>query len=108
MPRGVTIPPSPDVGKYHQRKNGRISMKLKLTALILVLALSLCLLAGCGEKSNNDGKVNVKVILVLEDGSEVPVINPMNGITRLKPLPSFMCDRPDTVIKIKLKKQELI
>lgn len=49
-------------------------MKRKLTALVLAMALVLGLLAGCGDSgsSSNDGKIDCKIILVLEDGTEVP------------------------------------
>lgn len=44
--------------------------------LITVLILSIALLAGCGgnnnEESNSSAKVNAKIVLVLEDKTEVP------------------------------------
>ena len=45
----------------------------KLTALILVLVMALGLMAGCGNEAGtgaDDGKINVKLILVLEDKTE--------------------------------------
>lgn len=49
-------------------------MKLKITALLMVLILCLGMLAGCGKDNADakDGKIDAKVILVLEDESEVP------------------------------------
>ena len=48
-------------------------MKMRITALMLVLVLCLGMLAGCGEKQTADGdKINTKIILVLEDGTEKP------------------------------------
>lgn len=44
-------------------------MKLKITALILVLVMALGLMAGCGNDAA-DGKIDVKLILVLEDKTE--------------------------------------
>lgn len=51
-------------------------MKLKITALILVLVMALGLMAGCGKDAGtttgaaDDGKMAVKIILVLEDKTE--------------------------------------
>ena len=45
----------------------------KLTALILVLVMALGLMAGCSNDAGtgaDDGKINVKLILVLEDKTE--------------------------------------
>ena len=86
--------PKPEWGRYTQKPG-------VLYAHIIDMPVGPIELPGIAEE-------DIDFCTLLEDGSEVPVINPMNGITRLKPLPSFMCDRPDTVIKIKLKKQGLI
>lgn len=48
-------------------------MKLKITALLFVLVMALGLMAGCNKKDDgnaDDGKISVKLILVLEDKTE--------------------------------------
>ena len=64
-------------------------MKIKITALILVLGVGITMLVGCtaGKNPENEGepsgeKVSAKIVLVLEDKTEVPYdINVSSGLT---------------------------
>lgn len=56
-------------------------MKKRILAFVLIAVAAICVLAGCGnsqaesseEKTKaDDGKVNVKLVLVLEDKTEIP------------------------------------
>lgn len=59
-------------------------MKRNMTALILALTFSLVVLAGCGGDGGkkDGGKIDTKIILVDEDGSEYPYdLNVTSGAT---------------------------
>lgn len=64
-------------------------MKLKITAIILVLVMGIAMLVGCtggekpeGGKEPSGEKINAKIVLVLEDKTEVPYdITVSSGLT---------------------------